>query len=307
MSQMRSFLRGAPSTPSVNSSASNRRPYHAAASRRRDPSKSPSQLPPVTPTPLGISSQASELYPNDNESSFEVDFHRVYRAGNRLEPERLSYAVTHKSQLAGKREISPIWRYGVRLLYSDPEGKQRHYWLCQRCHNEHAKDSVKAVDGYNHIVNHMKKYHRIDVKTGLLPEAALPPPSWGSPFDAAKVAGSNRLVSHTPWQEEQLQAALIDWVILKDISFAVATSPELRGLLTWNRSDLLKALPTSRATIAEYTRSTLKRRREEIMTLVTTAASKISISVDVWTSSNHLSFLGVVAHFAGKSLLIALY
>jgi hypothetical protein len=179
--------------------------------------------------------------------------------------------------------------------------------LCQRCHNEHAKDSVKAVDGYNHIVNHMKKYHQIDVKTGLLPEAALPPPSWGSPFDAAKVAGSNRLVSHTPWQEEQLQAALINWVILKDISFVVAASPELWGLLTWNCSNLLKALPKSSTTIAEYTRSTLKRRKEEIKTLVTTAASKISISVDVWTSSNHLSFLGVVAHFAGKSLSIALY
>jgi hypothetical protein len=135
----------------------------------------------------------------------------------------------------------------------------------------------------------------------------LEPPRWSSPFDAAKVANLNQLVLHMPWQEEQLQAALIDWVILKDISFAVATSPELRGLLTWNRSDLLKALPTSRSTIAEYTRSTLGRRREEIKTLVTTAASKISISVDVWTSSNHLSILGVVAHFAGKSLLIALY
>ena len=78
----------------------------------------------------------------------------------------------------------------------------------------------------------MKKLHRIDVNTGLLPEIVLEEPKWSSPFDAARVAGSNRLVSHTPWQEEQLQAALIDWVILKDISFAVATSPELRGLLT---------------------------------------------------------------------------
>lgn len=127
MSQTRNFLRGAPSTPSANSSASNRRPYHSTASWRRVLSESPSQLPPVTPTLLGISSQASELYPNDNESSFEVDFHRVYQAGDRLEPEKLSYAVTHKSQLAGKREISPIWRYGVRLLYSDLDGKQRHY------------------------------------------------------------------------------------------------------------------------------------------------------------------------------------
>ncbi|RYN48425.1 hypothetical protein AA0114_g7239 [Alternaria tenuissima] len=144
----------------------------------------------------------------------------------------------------------------------------------------------------------MKKVHRIDVNTGLLPEVVQEDLRWSSPFDAARVAGSNRLVSHTPWQEEQLQAALIDWVILKDISFLVATSPELRGLLTWNRSDLLKALPTLTATIAEYTRVTLEERREEIKKLVTTARSKISISVDVWTSSNHLSFLGVVGYFA---------
>ncbi|KAF1964207.1 hypothetical protein BU23DRAFT_575864 [Bimuria novae-zelandiae CBS 107.79] len=219
MSQIRSFLRGAPSTPSVNSSASNRRPYHAAASRRRVPSESPSQLPPVTPTPSGISSQASELYPEDNESWLEVDFERVYKSGVRLEPQRLSYAVKHKSQLAGKRAISSIWRYGVHLKYNDPDGKLRHYWLCKRCHSEHSKDSVKAVDGYKHIVNHMAKYHRIDVNTGLLPEVVTEEPRWSSPFDAARAAGSNSLVSHTPWQEEQLQAALVDWRSLKGAAY----------------------------------------------------------------------------------------
>jgi hypothetical protein len=111
-------------------------------------------------------------------------------------------------------------------MYNDLEGKQRHYWLCQRCHNKHNEDSVKAVDGYKHNVNHMAKYRWIDVNTDLLPELVLEPPRWSSPFDAAKVANLNQLVLHTPWQEEQLQAALIDWVILKDISFAVATSPE---------------------------------------------------------------------------------
>jgi hypothetical protein len=54
------------------------------------------------PTPSGISSQASELYSDNSKSSFEVDFHRAYKASTRLEPQRLSYAVTHKSQLAGK-------------------------------------------------------------------------------------------------------------------------------------------------------------------------------------------------------------
>jgi hypothetical protein len=34
--------------------------------------------------------------------------------------------------------------------------------------------------------------------------------------------------------------------------------------------------------------------------LLQAARSKISISVDIWTSSNHLSFLRVVAHLAAK-------
>ena len=96
------------------------------------------------------------------------------------------------------------------MTYDDPEGKTRQYWLCKRCYNERSKDSVRAVDGYKHIVNHMKKLHRVHVNTGLLPEVVAEGPRWGSPFDAARIAGSNRLVSHTLWQEEQLQAAPID-------------------------------------------------------------------------------------------------
>jgi len=300
MSQLRSFLRATPSTPSANSSTSNRRPFHAAAARRELPAESPAQSSPVTPTPSGVSSQVSESYSGDHESLFEVDFERVYKSGVRLDPRRLSYSVKHKSQLAGKRRISTVWRYGADLQYDDLDSKPRQVWLCKRCHDTYSKHAAQFVDGYKHIASHMAKLHRIDVNTGLLPEVVVETPRFNSPFDAARVAGSNKLVSHTPWQEEQLQSALVDWVILKDVSFAVATSPELRGLLTWNRSDLLRALPASRSTIAEYVRSNLERRRDEIKTLVLAAHSKINISVDVWTSSNHLSFLAVVAHFAGK-------
>jgi hypothetical protein len=36
------------------------------------------------------------------------------------------------------------------------------------------------------------------------------------------------------------------------------------------------------------------------MALLKALNSRISISIDVWTSSNYMSFLGVVAHFVGK-------
>ena len=178
-SQLRSWVRGTPSTPSVNSSASNYPVYHHASSRRTAPSESPSQLHPVTPTPLGISSQVSELRFDDNEPAFDVDFSHVYKLGQRLDPQSLSYAVKNKSQLLGKRTVSRIWRYGVHLTYKEIDGKIKQYWLCIQGERKQEKEEKG------------KKYHRIDVHTGLLPEVVQEDLKWSSPFDAARVAGLN--------------------------------------------------------------------------------------------------------------------
>ena len=93
---------------------------------------------------------------------------------------------------------------------------------------------------------------------------------------------------------------MVDWVILLDMSFLNATSSATRGLLTWNRTDMLRALPSSATTLSEYVHKMMDERKEAVHKLIASTASKVSISIDVWTSSNYLSFLGVVAHFAGK-------
>jgi hypothetical protein len=86
------------------------------------------------------------------------------------------------------------------------------------------------VDGNAHITRHMINQHGIDPATGMLPEGSLP--GFTNPFKAAKVAGAGTMISHSPWQEEELQGALVDWVMLKDVSFSTAVSPAFRGLLT---------------------------------------------------------------------------
>jgi hypothetical protein len=77
------------------------------------------------------------------------------------------------------------------------------------------------MNGTAHVVEHLKKVHKIDPTTGLLPS---------SPWEVA--AKSVSMVAHAPWQEKAFQAAYIDWVIVKDVSFNVAVSHETRGLLT---------------------------------------------------------------------------
>jgi hypothetical protein len=154
------------------------------------------------------------------------------------------------------------------------------------------------VNGTAHIVEHLKKVHKIDWATGLLP--MMPAKSSLLGEVAAKAAGSGLLVAHTPWQEEAFQAALLDLVIVKGVSFRVAVLPEMRALLTWNRVPLLAALPNSHNTLASYVVQSMRERKVEVAAMLQAAQSWISVSVDVWPSSNHLSFLGVVAHFVGK-------
>jgi hypothetical protein len=87
---------------------------------------------------------------------------------------------------------------------------------------------------------------------------------------------------------------------MKDVSFNIAVFQEMRGLLTWHQQPLLNALPTSATTLASYVLNSLKERLVEVKAMLQVAQSKISVSVDVWTLSNNLSFLGVVAYFVGK-------
>ena len=228
--------------------------YHASASRTLQQAnavaRSSSSSNPEIP---GSSQDSQELldfqtparlsqdYPTDNcmmvrGQRFQVDFGHIYRKEERLESARIGFAVRYKSQLKGGREYAAIWQYGVELPYGEDNGSLTRLWLCRLCHLDQSRRDAKTVNSYHHITDHMRKLHAIDPKTGLAPISVQP--ASGSPWDAARAAGSNSVISHTPWQEESFQSAMVDWVILKDISFSDATSSGTRGLLTWNRTDL---------------------------------------------------------------------
>jgi hypothetical protein len=84
---------------------------------------------------------------------------------------------------------------------------------------------------------------------------------------------------------------------MRDLSFRDVTCLLIRGLLTWNCTNLLYALPDLLGTLSDYIKKHYIKRKSEIYRLIPLAPSKIAISVNLWTSSNYLSFLGVVAHF----------
>ena len=309
---MRNFLTHRASTRSSSSSQSSQSTHsiqgtdvvHHARSRRLEKSRSLlSDASSRDSSPALILDTHAREHPGEallNPGvAFTIEWDNIWLPGQKLNPEHLGYRVKHASQVRGNRRPSAVSAHGADLLYTG-DGSRVKIWLCKICHSRGNRSAAKIVDGYNHINHHLRKEHRIDVSGngGLLPDSPRAPSDpWAA--TAAVVAGSARMASHNPWQEESLQRALVDWVILHDISFATASSAELRGLLTWNRLDLLQALPGSRTTISSYIVDSLKRRKEEIRTILRLSRSKVALSVDIWTSPNHLSFLGVVAHFLG--------
>jgi hypothetical protein len=229
---------------------------------------------------------------------FDVDFHNVWHNNKRLVASRLGYFVKYKSMFNGSRQGSSIWGYGLELEYTFDNGKRKQLYLCKACHEDrNCRNSVLIIDGTTHIRKHLERVHHINVKTGESTLGDLPPDPFTKARTPQRVAGSSSEPSHTPWEEQQLQAALVDWVITQDLSFSDVVSPATRGLITWNKMSLLRALPNSVTTLSTYVKKRLEDRKSEVVSLLASAQSKISISVDMWTSNNHYSFLAVVAHF----------
>jgi hypothetical protein len=181
--------------------------FHAAASKSLARARAAS--PPSSPSPLSLSSDRCHVYPDDANrlgvlgARFEVNFDQIYLDGVRLSPNRTGFKVTYKSKLIGAKRCSPVWRYGLELEHHKADGKVLRLWLCKACHlTKHHTSDARTVDGNAHITRHMIKVHGIDPATGMLPEGSLP--GFSSPFEAAKVAGAGSMITHSPWQEQEL-------------------------------------------------------------------------------------------------------
>ena len=264
---------------------------------------SPELSPPLeTPSPVP-EARLTHDYPSIDDKyvvrgiSFNVDFERVYRKGKRLKPSRLGYAVRYKAYVNGRRELSNIWRHGLQLQYYEVDNTITKLWLCKLCHQSRQTSQAWAVNGTAHIIDHVRKVHSIDPSTSFpIPSTPVQLPE--SPFTiAAHIPGSSTHTSHLPWEEDHFQTCVVDWTIMRDFSFTDVTSLATRGLLTWNRTELLHVLPDLATTLSTYTKNLFDSRKPEVIQLIQSAIGKIAVSVNVWTSANHLSFLGVVAHF----------
>ena len=137
--------------------------YHSSASKRLAQARAgasiassgSSESPSVSPGPQTYAFR-SQGYPTDGQDTvqgvpFNLGFTHVYRNSQRLDSTRLGYAVRHKSQLKGGRELAAIWKHGIELAYIEEDGASTKLWLCRLCHLDRSRNDAKNVDSYHHI------------------------------------------------------------------------------------------------------------------------------------------------------------
>ena len=253
------------------------------------PSASPS-----TPTPSG--SQILQTTPSADLNSgqiFPIRWDDLWLGAIKIHPSEIGYRVQHKRTASSNARISDIWKDGADLSWQTPQGTER-LWLCKICHLNKKPGGLLTVNGNDHIFGHLKSNHNI-VKGVHLGEL-LP----ANPFEAAKAATAFT-GQHVPFWSRGYIQAFIDWAILQDITFRQATSAYTRALLTFDRPELQHCLAHAPTSLSTWITSAYKLQKVDIKKLMISSRSKINISCDIWTSTNGLSLLGVVAHFIDES------
>ena len=141
-----------------------------------------------------------------------------------------------------------------------------------------------------HIRNHLKEKHQTVENVETLPLLM-------NPFEMAALNSFNLVA---PFDSEWFKKDYTDWAICEDLSFQQATSDCTRNLLQLGGPAAESVLPSSPTTLSNWVKSSYEARFTVLKDMLAVSKSKIHLSFDLWSSSNHLTLCGIVAHFLNQ-------
>ncbi|KAM5534121.1 hypothetical protein V8D89_012212 [Ganoderma adspersum] len=103
--------------------------------------------------------------------------------------------------------------------------------------------------------------------------------------------------SLNPWDQDQFEQLLAEWIAACDQPFDTVEKLELHSLLqyTYHRPEHLD-IPSA-ATIKKRIMDLSDKYVEELAATIKATTCKVSLSLDAWTSSNGFAFLAIVMHY----------
>jgi hypothetical protein len=178
------------------------------------------------------------------------------------------------------------------------ERKKDHakHWLCKHCY-EGSKIKVMASESTTSCSNHLGAEHDI-YQPGKQPITST-----------ATIMDS--FVGHAhPLAAERWREDFINWITHDDITFEQAASPWLCKVIINGGPHVIHILPCA-TTVRTWIMNTYHKRIAGVKKSLAESRSKINLSFDAWSSPNHRSLLGIVAHWIDekrtlKTALLAL-
>ncbi|EKG09031.1 HAT domain-containing protein [Macrophomina phaseolina MS6] len=261
-----------------------------------DPQESQASLPaasaPSTPTP--------EASSDTTHAVTDIDLSKV-RDGRSKQIPGLQYRARHRTQARGHK-ISWVFDHGADC--EDASGLR--WFVCKYCQLEgRYNDGVYKVTGTHAIEVHLHQTHKIyNPRKPPAPQyrASAVSDFFKPRFSSSSSSSSPLPASYslvTPFNDKLLRQSFTDMVIKLDLSFRQASSEELRKVVIQGGPLADRLLTRSPTTVANLVKWSFEDRRKKVQDLVSSAKSKITFSVDMWTSDegNKKAYLAVNSHF----------
>lgn len=103
--------------------------------------------------------------------------------------------------------------------------------------------------------------------------------------------------SSKPFDEDIFMGKLLKWIVLTDQTFSTVDNDEFEDLLGYLKKDIFIK---SRKTLMNRLQELFDLKQAALKKLLQTTTSKISITCDLWTSGNTLSFFGITGHWVDE-------
>ena len=156
---------------------------------------------------------------------------------------------------------------------------------------------------------HLRRQRQHSISTNIHslnedgPIAPLRPPSKRRKIESWSFsANARRELSSTAFDYSKFRALLLEWVIADSVPFQKVESEHFRRLLAFVGSSVgLEDHMPSRTTLSRWVARAYDQQLEVVKEVVRSAATRVNLSFDLWTSQNQLALLGLVAHFIDHS------
>lgn len=173
--------------------------------------------------------------------------------------------------------------HGTKVMIVAEKGKKKGqkilHFQCNYCREKYFQGPSSST-----FLEHLRKVHPKRCSE-LLPQAKDSKPKRNF-FEKANM--------NLPFDKEVFVGKLLKWIIQTDQPFSVVDTDQFEDMIQYFKKDIVLH---SRKTIMRRLEELYIQQKSDLKEKLNSFKSKFSITCDVWTSKNQLSFFGITIHY----------